>query len=183
MGIQRRGSPALRGDPPKSLSALAAGLALQAPKSACGQKCSRPDASSAAGRQELSVELGGMSLAPFGTASPSAYSGSRGALGDHRGPRYPGWVPTTCILVRPISDALEQGHNPQALMKGLVAWIGRLAARSGRYRRADPFQTPDNHCAIQSEPQKDRFPTEFARPISRGACPPSDFPWLAKAAV
>lgn len=72
------------------------------------------------GRQELSVELGGMSLAPFGTASPSAYSGSRGALGDHRGPRHPGWVPTfagTCILVRPIADALEQGHNPQALLK------------------------------------------------------------------
>ena len=58
-----------------------------------------------------------MSLAPFGTASPSAYSGSRGALGDHRGPQHPGWVPTTCILVRPISDALEQGHNPQALLK------------------------------------------------------------------
>jgi hypothetical protein len=28
-----------------------------------------------------------------------------------------------------------------------------LAARSGRYRRAGPFLTPDSHRAIQSEPR------------------------------
>src|SRR5438552_8721213 len=35
---------------------------------------------------------------------------------------------------------------------GLVARIGRLAARSGRYKRASPFLAPDSHRAIQSEP-------------------------------
>jgi hypothetical protein len=35
----------------------------------------------------------------------------------------------------------------------LVARIDRLAARSGRYRRAGPFLTPDSYRAIQSEPR------------------------------
>ena len=36
---------------------------------------------------------------------------------------------------------------------GLVARIGRLAARSGGYRRAGPFLTADRHRAIQSQPR------------------------------
>jgi hypothetical protein len=36
---------------------------------------------------------------------------------------------------------------------GSVARIGRLAASSGRYRRADPFLTADDHRAIQGEPR------------------------------
>ena len=40
-----------------------------------------------------------------------------------------------------------------ALRRGLVARIGRLAARSGRYRSVGPYLTPDCHRAIQSEPR------------------------------
>jgi uncharacterized protein YbjT (DUF2867 family) len=48
-----------------------------------------------------------------------------------------------------LRDALKAGVYPQSL----VARIGRLAARRGRYRRAGPSLTPDSHRAIQSEPR------------------------------
>src|SRR5258707_3925723 len=44
-------------------------------------------------------------------------------------------------------------ETPPHPHRHLVARIDRLAARSGRYRRAGPFLTPDSYRAIQSEPR------------------------------
>src|SRR6266481_8830164 len=49
--------------------------------------------------------------------------------------------------------ANEYRHHEDAGRLHLVARIGRLAARSGGYRRAGPLPTPDSHRAIQSEPR------------------------------
>ena len=46
----------------------------------------------------------------------------------------------------------------------LVARIDRLATRSGGYRRAGPFLTPDCHRAIQNEPRSPSSHPEAAAP-------------------
>ena len=43
--------------------------------------------------------------------------------------------------------------DPDMMESDLVARIDRLATRSGGYRRAGPFLTPDCHRAIQNEPR------------------------------
>jgi hypothetical protein len=55
-----------------------------------------------------------------------------------------------------VTNSRRAGVEPTAMIKphdDLVARIGRLAARSGGYRRTAPFLTPDSHRAIQSEPR------------------------------
>lgn len=121
-GHPKTGSPALRGGPPKSpIGSCRKGSPFKRRRARAVKNARDRMPQAPHGRQELSVELGGMSLAPFGTASPSAYSGSGGALGDHRGPRHPGWV--SIFAERAFSSGRsrmrlsEEGHYPQALLK------------------------------------------------------------------
>jgi hypothetical protein len=55
------------------------------------------------------------------------------------------------INTPPTDAAIEQSGFPAG--QDLVARIDRLATRSGGYRRAGPFLTPDCHRALQNEPR------------------------------
>jgi hypothetical protein len=49
---------------------------------------------------------------------------------------------------RTVSPLRQRMIEDMAARKGLVARIGHLAARSGRYKSAGPFLTPDSRRAI-----------------------------------